>query len=469
MEKARYNARVCNTLLVNDTIEKDPRKILGLQEDFYRDLYKDPTNKQINLEIRVENKLNNEEKNDLDKPIEEIEIIEAIKGMNNGKTPGSDGIPVEFYKIFWIDLKDLLKEVIQTGLEEKFLHETARQGIINLIPKQGKDSRLLKNLRPITLLNVDYKIIEKILANRLKKVMNKLINPDQKGFMAERNISTNIRKICDIITYTQLYNIPAQVTSYDFQKAFDRVTHNCLFAALEMFNFGPNIIQWTKTLYTGFTAKVQNNGEFSKSINIERGIHQGGCCSSLYFLLCAELLATQLRHDKNIQGIKVNDVEYLLGLFADDTDNYMEHEEKSFQQALSVIQKFGQQSGLLLNYDKTTVYRIGSIHNTNAMFYTQPQLAWTNEPVNILGIHVCCDEKTMVEINYRPLISKVKQILLSWSNRSLSLLGKVLIINSLIVSQFVYKMAVLPCIPQIYLKRLKPLWLISCGTVKDRK
>ena len=275
--------------------------------------------------------------------------------------------------------------------------------------------------------------------------------------MSGRNISTNIRKICDLITYTEVNDIPAQITSYDFQKAFDKITYNCLFAALKMFNFGPNVIQWTKTLYTKFTARVQNNGEFSNPIDIERGVHQGGCCSSLYFLLCAELLAIQLRNNPEVQGVKINDIEYLLGLFADDTDNYMEHKSKPFETALSVIQNFGEQSGLKLNYDKTTVYRIGSIHNTNAMFYTQPQLAWTNDPVNILGVVVSCNEDQMTTLNYEPVVSKAKQTLFSWSNRTLSLLGKILIVNSLVASLFVYKMSVLPTIPANILKEINDI------------
>ena len=121
--------------------------------------------------------------------------------------------------------------------------------------------------------------------------------------MSDRKISTNIRKICDLITFIDLNKIEANILSLDFHKAFDTISFECLQGALNYFNFGPNIRSWTSTLYNAFTVKVQNNGYFSDSINIERGIHQGGCCSSYYFLLCAELLAIQIRNNKSIKGI----------------------------------------------------------------------------------------------------------------------------------------------------------------------
>ena len=458
LEKNRYNSRTCSSLLnEKNEVIKDPKEILKMQENFYKKLYSD--NEQVPFDLKNTNNthLTDEESQYLDRQISELELATAIKDMKNGKTPGNDGLPAEFYKLFWSDIKSLFTSMVHTALEDQLLHKTARQGVINLIPKQNKDTRMLKNLRPITLLNVDYKIIEKCIANRMKTVMSKIIHIDQKGFMSDRRISSNIRKICDIISYTNFEDIPAQITSYDFKKAFDRITYNCLYEALKYFNFGENIVNWTKTLYTQFEAKVQNNGYFSEKIDIQRGVHQGGCCSSYYFLLCAEILAIELRNNKKITGLKIGDIEYLLGLFADDTDNYMGHNQESFENTLQTIQNYGRQSGLELNYDKTTVYRIGSLKQSDAELYTQPPLTWTNDPVNVLGIWVSNDETEMTNINFENLIERSNQTLTSWANRSLSLFGKILIVNSLIISQYIYKMAVLPFIPGDILSRINDM------------
>ena len=93
-------------------------------------------------------------RHDLDKDIDAVEIKSAVQAMKNGRTPGNDGLPAEFYKIFWNNISEILCQAIGQGLKDHKLHKTARQGILNLIPKQDKDTRILKNLRPITLLNV---------------------------------------------------------------------------------------------------------------------------------------------------------------------------------------------------------------------------------------------------------------------------------------------------------------------------
>ena len=448
LEKSRFNARTCNAILKEDGNEiTNHEQILKEQKAFYQKLYSKEEIAPFELINDQNIKISHDYKLTLDRPIEMNEIRQAVKSMKNGKTPGNDGIPVEFYKIFWADISELVFSAIKAGLENEQLHETARQGVLNLIPKQNKDTRILKNLRPITLLNVDYKIIEKIIATRFKEVMHCLIHNDQKGFMSDRRISVNIRKICDLITYTENNDIEAEIISLDFHKAFDTISFSCLRGALEFFNFGSQIINWTETLYRNFTVKIQNNGYFSDQINIERGLHQGGCCSSYYFLLCAELLAIQIRQNKLIKGISINQIMYLLGLFADDTDSYLSHDQQTMTELFRTIDIFGDVSGLRINYDKTSVYRIGSLKDSDAKLYTQKPIQWTNEPVNILGVWIDHNEQYMVELNYKHLLEKTEEILNRWSNRTLSLVGKIQVINSLVASLYVYRMSVLPTPP----------------------
>ena len=457
LEKMRYNARTCHALLINDQIISDPTEVLKQQEKFYRELYQKDDCEAFSYQNSTEICISHADRVSADTDFTEFEVKKAIKGMNNGKTPGNDGIPVEFYKVFWNKINKLLMAVIEEANFKNRLHESACTGVINLIPKQNKDTRILKNLRPITLLNVDYKIIEKILANRMQPLMEKIINIDQKGFMSNRKISANIRKICDIITYCTTHELEMDVVSIDLQKAFDKIDLNYLKNSLAYFNFGPQFIRWVTTLYNGFTVRIQNNGYFSESINIERGIHQGGCCSSLYFLCCAEILAIEIRKNEIIEGLVINDVKYLLGQFADDTDSTIKHKQQTFDELLKTIDRFTHISGLSINYDKTTIYRIGSIHQTNAKLYSQKQLAWTNDPINVLGVWIDVNENDMTSRNFEDLVTKAEKTLNTWSNRSMSLCAKILIVNTMIASLFVYRMTVLPTIPKEYLKQLNTL------------
>ncbi len=126
-------------------------------------------------------KLSENEKIACEGQINEYECIEAIKGMKNMKSPGSDGITAEFYKLYWNEIKLYYIESINYSFEHGSLTELQKQGIITLLPKKDKNALAIENWRPISLLNVDYKIATKTIANRIKKVLDSLINSNQTG------------------------------------------------------------------------------------------------------------------------------------------------------------------------------------------------------------------------------------------------------------------------------------------------
>ena len=138
------------------------------------------------------------------------------------------------------------------AFETGHLHDSALKGVINLIPKKNKDTRFVKNLRPITLLNTDYKLIEKMLALCIKPVLHRLIHADQQGFMQKRRISYNIRCILDILDYVNGSGEIQEglMMSVDFEKAFDHIEIPFLLKALEFFNFHEDYVKWTKIIYT---------------------------------------------------------------------------------------------------------------------------------------------------------------------------------------------------------------------------
>ena len=108
------------------------------------------------------------------------------------------------------------------------------------------------------------------------------------------------------------------------------------------------------------------------------------------------------------------------------------------------MEKFRKSSGFTLNYDKTVIFRIGSARNSEDVLITQRVVSWTNEPINVLGVYISTDESQLEQLNYESTLKKLKLTLSKWSTRKSSLFGRVLIINMLIVSLFVYKMQVLP-------------------------
>ena len=141
--------------------------------------------------------------------------------MESGKSPGTDGLPAEFYKMFWNDVSTFLIDALNMSFSKGYLSISQRRGLITLLPKKNKPRQYLKNWRPITLLNCDYKIAAKSIATRLKKVLPYLINNDQTGFLKGRFIGENIRLINSVIDYAEKQNIPGLLLFVDFEKAFD--------------------------------------------------------------------------------------------------------------------------------------------------------------------------------------------------------------------------------------------------------
>ena len=160
---------------------------------------------------------------------------------------------------------------------------TQRHGIIILIPKKDKDRELLKNWRPLSLLNTDYKILAKCIANRIKKVLPEIIHCDQTGFLPNRYIGENINRIFGIMHYSKVYNIHPCLVAVDFEKAFDFLERSFVIHSLKYFKYGPKILNWVNILYKVIDRCVTNNGWTSQFFPVTRGVRQG-CPHHLIYL-----------------------------------------------------------------------------------------------------------------------------------------------------------------------------------------
>ena len=245
------------------------------------------------------------------------ECYETLKTFKINKSPGNDGLTSEFYKKFWPLFGTMIVNSFNCSYQFGQLTSSQRQAVITLIDKK-KDRLLLKNWRPISLLNVDYKLLSKTLANRLTPILSTIIHPNQTGFMKGRNIGENIRILYDSIDFTKKNNKQGIILALDFEKAFDSLEWNFIIEVLKKFDFSKRFIKWIQLLYNDISSCTINNGVSSGYFSVARGVRQGDPMSPYLFILAVEVLAQMIRDDNKIKGLELPVGIVSLLLYADD-------------------------------------------------------------------------------------------------------------------------------------------------------
>ena len=266
------------------------------------------------------------------------ECFNTLKSFQKNKTPGNDGLTVEFYLAFWPILAKHLVNSFNYAHNYGELSNSHKQAVIILLEKKGKDKRLIKNWRPISLINVDTKIVSKALAKRLEHILPDLIHYNQNAYVKGRSIF-DVRTIDDVLEHTKRSEQSGILVTIDFEKAFDSLDHTFLFKVLHTFNFGPSFIQWIRTFYSNVSACVINNGFPTNYFGVDWGVRQGDPLSPLLFILCLEVMACSIRQNDKIQGIKIKNEEVKLSLFADDMTCFLRN-KSSYQHLSSSLECF---------------------------------------------------------------------------------------------------------------------------------
>lgn len=238
--------------------------------------------------------INERDKKLLEESITLEEVGIAIQSLQSSKAPGPDGYTPEFYKKFLADIAPLFLDVFNESFERGLLPATFYQASISLLHKKDKDPLDPASYRPVSLLNVDNKILAKIMAIRLENILPKIIHEDQTGFIKNRQMVHNIRRLFDIIYSSHSRSYSEILISLDAEKAFDRVEWDYLFSALSRFGFGSTFISWIRLLYASPMSSVQTNKLRSDYFMLERSTRQGCPLSPMLFALAIEPLAISL-------------------------------------------------------------------------------------------------------------------------------------------------------------------------------
>ena len=414
-------------------------EILRVQTEFYKNLFK---SEGSNHEQRyffgefLKNPIGPENFSILNKKLDLDDIQSALKKVKKNSSPGPDGIIYEFYQEYFDLLKDDLLQVYTASYEEKELAYSQYMALIILLYK--KDVREnIKNWRPISLSNADIKILAKILAERLKKVLPYIIHVNQCGCVKGRKIAQGIRFVEDVLESMGDESI---ILIDDNEKAFDRVEWPWLFHVLEKFGLGDYFVGWIKIMYKNMKSAVMTNGYVSEYFSLSRGIRQGDPLSALLYVLQAEALAEALRCDCRIKGINIQDSdgnfhEVKGSQYVDDANNMLLNIDY-IHLCLGLIDNFGEASGSRLNKSKSLALVSEHFADDQSL---EKLVKISRNPEIILGVPIGRGQDKTFFWNKK--FDKMKERILLWKPRNLSIFGKVHLSKSLILPLIQYAAA----------------------------
>lgn len=316
---------------------------------------------EINFDIQglITKQLSVDEALQLEREFTLEELFGALMSMDSNKSPGPDGISVEYLKKMWTSIHADILKMVQEFCYQGKLPNGLNSSFICLIPKKETPTSVC-DFRPISLINCVLKILLKALSLRLGQHIPSLVSEVQSGFIKSRNITDSFLVTQEVVHSLQSKRVKGFILKLDFEKAFDSVNWNILFKALNAFGFGNKWIQWIKVILESTRMSILVNGSPTREFGMSRGLRQGDPMSPMLFNLVAELLhllldkATELGFSKGLilgTSPPISHVQYV-----DDTILFFENSVLDCQGVKLILRLFQISSGLKINFRKNVLY-----------------------------------------------------------------------------------------------------------------
>lgn len=410
----------------------EPHAIEAHMVDYFSRLYAEEEREDVENYFNCENAIpHNDALNDAcTDEITTSEIFAAIQASASRKSPGSDGLPKEFYNRVFDVIHRELNLVMNDALSGNFPEDFV-DGIIVLVKKKGNDNTA-RSYRPISLLNTDYKLFSRILKTRLEGVMraHHILSDAQKCSNSERNIFQATLALKDRIASLRHHRRAGKLISFDLDHAFDRVRHSFLFGTMLSLGFNQRFVSLLSQIACRSTSRLLVNGHLSSPIDIQRSVRQGDPLSMHLFVLYLHPLISRLEQACNTD---------LLVAYADDI-SVIVSSTAQIDTISELFTRFEASAGAKLNVQKTTAIDVGYCEENHIHVH------WlqTTNTVKILGIIFANSIRLMTTLNWDTVTGKFARLMWLQSSRALTLLQKVTVLNTFGTSRIWYLSSILP-------------------------
>ncbi|WMV08457.1 hypothetical protein MTR67_001842 [Solanum verrucosum] len=442
----RYNA--IDKLLVRGEEIKDPEQIKISMIEFYKNLYTELESWRPAFAIANCPRISQEDQEWLQRPFTEAEVLGIFKQCDGDKAPGPDGFTMRFYKECWPTLKEDLMQTIQNFHQNEFFEKSFNATFVALIPKKH-GAEELKDFRPISLIGGVYKIIAKLITERLKTVMGTLVDEHQMALLKGRQIMDATLLANELVDSRVKQNKPGVLCKLDIEKAYDHVNWAFLLKVLKDMGFGDKWVNWIKFCISTVKFSLIINGNPEGFFQSQRGLRQGDPMSPFLFILVMEGLNSMIRKAREngrIRGFCANinmnnamEVSHLL--YADDSLVFCDAEVTQIRHLRAILTIFEGISGLHVNWHKSCLYPVNQVPNMQTLAENLGcQVA--SLPTKYLGMPLGAKNKEL-EV-WCEVLERSERKLATWKSQYLSLGGRLTLIKSVMDSQPTYMMSLFP-------------------------
>ncbi|KAJ0527046.1 putative RNA-directed DNA polymerase [Helianthus annuus] len=442
-----------HSLVVDGVEYSDPNLIKKKLKAAFKRQFSEPKRVRPVLALHGFRKLSSTEAKSVVSRFSKEEIKKAVWDCGGDKAPGPDGFTFKFVKKFWSFFEQYFFKIFQQFYSKPRITYGCNSSFIALIPK-NRDPKEASDFRPISLIGMLYKVIAKVLANRLKPVLSTVVSPVQSGFIEGRSILDGPLILSEVLSWAKITKKQILVFKVDFQKAYDSVNWNFLLDILNGMNFPTLWRNWIKACLKSGRSSVLVNGSPTTEFQLYRGLRQGDPMSPFLFVLMLEALNILMNRAVDVgvfKGVVLpNGGPTLSHLFyADDVIFIGEWSEENIKNLNRILRCFNLCSGLKVNLNKSCVYGVGVEEEENQNMANLIHCKAGMFPCTFLGLPIGANMKRVKY--WKPIIDKFNAKLSGWKAKSLSLAGRVTLAK-----------AVLGALPNYYLSIFKaPIGVIN--------